>query len=343
MVPHIDVPITDSSQVGEARRAALRLATENELDETTRGRVALVVTELGTNLLRHAQGGRLLIGCKLTPEGCQLEIVSIDRGPGIADIARCLQDGFSTGGTPGTGLGAVQRLASDFSIFSMVGQGTVILARTWTPSTRSTNASSLGWAPPTSVRRIAYAGLCLAAPGETVSGDGWGIHLDDDRATVMVADGLGHGPEAAAASDEALRAFAMKPGSPKAILEHAHQRLRSTRGAAVSIASLDLASATVTFAGAGNVSGRLISGVEDRTLLSQHGTIGIQIRTLQDVVYPWPEHAIVVLFSDGITSRWNLQDVGGLLQCDPAVIAGWILRDHTRGHDDITIVVLKRG
>jgi hypothetical protein len=87
----------------------------------------------------------------------------------------------------------------------------------------------------------------------------------------------------------------------------------------------------------------VISGVEDRSLMSQHGTLGVQVRRLQDVSYVWPDHSIVVLHSDGLNTRWNLKEVGGLLQCDPAVIAGWLVRDHTRGHDDVTVVVLKRG
>ena len=337
MIPHLDIPVSEQSQVGEARRAANRLATDHDLDETARGRVAIVVTELGNNLWRHAQKGRLLIGCRQSDEGCQLEVIAIDSGPGMADVARCLRDGYSSGGTPGTGLGAVQRLSTDFSVFSSPGKGTVILSRTWVPSAGAPAA-------PSSRARFAHAGICLAAPGETISGDAWDIRLDGDgKAAVIVADGLGHGPVAAEAAAEALKAFGTLRGSPAAVLERAHPALRSTRGAAVAIAELDADAGTVVYAGAGNISGRLISGIEDRSLMSQHGTLGVAIRRLQDVSYPWPDHSIVVLHSDGLVTRWNLKDVGGLLQCDPAVIAGWLLRDFTRGHDDVTIVVLKRG
>ena len=160
---------------------------------------------------------------------------------------------------------------------------------------------------------------------------------------MIVADGLGHGPVAAEAADEALKAFAALRGSPATILERAHGPMRGTRGAAVTIVDLDPAAGRLVYAGAGNISGRVVSGIEDRSLMSQHGTLGVAIRRLQDVSYPWPDHSIVVLHSDGLLTRWNLKDVGGLLQCDPAVIAGWLLRDFTRGHDDVTIVVLKRG
>ena len=332
MTPYLDIAVSEQTQVGEARRAATRLATDHELDETTVGRIALVVTELGNNLWRHAAKGRLLIGCRRSDAGCQLEVISVDAGPGM-DIARCLRDGYSSGGTAGQGLGAVQRLSTDFSAFSAPGKGTVILSRTWAPDTPEARSPRA---------RFAHAGICLASPGEFVSGDAWDIRIADGVASVIVADGLGHGPVAAEAADAAIQGFATASGSPAAVLERLHPMLRSTRGAAVSIATIDAKAAIVTYSGAGNIAGRILSGVEDRSLMSQHGTLGVQVRKLQDMVYPWPDHAAVVLHSDGLATRWSLKDAGGLLQCDPAVIAGWLLRDHTRGHDDVTVVVLKR-
>ena len=334
MTPHLDIPVLEQSQVGEARRAASRLATDHDLDETAVGRVAIIVTELGNNLWRHATKGRLLVGCRKTDEGCQLEVISIDSGPGM-DVARCLRDGYSSGSTPGTGLGAVRRLSTDFSVFSAPDKGTVILSRTWVPSAAAAHA-------PAPRAHVAYAGICLAAPGETVSGDAWDIRIAGGKAGVIVADGLGHGPGAAQASDEALKIFASATGSPAAILERAHPLMRGTRGAAVSVAEIDARAGTVVYAGAGNICGRMISGIEDRSLMSQHGTLGLQIRKIQDVNYAWPDHAILVMHSDGLLTRWHLKDVGGLLQCDPSVIAAWLIRDFTRGNDDITVVVLKR-
>jgi anti-sigma regulatory factor (Ser/Thr protein kinase) len=331
VVPHIDVHVTEHSQVGAARRAALRLGLTHGLDEAMCGRIALLVTELGTNLARHATGGRLLIGCGPAAGGLRFEILSIDRGPGMADVNRCLRDGYSSSSTPGTGFGAVRRLSDEFSVFSEVGKGTVILSRVGVPGPA---------APPA---RFAYAGVCLAAPGETVSGDAWEIRVAGDEARVALADGLGHGPVAALAADVAMAAFRQSTGSPAEVLEHAHPSMRPTRGAAMAVACLDASGDSLTFAGAGNIAGRVISGIGDRSLMSQHGTLGLQIRRMHDVAYPWPGHALVILHSDGLTSRWKLDDVGALLQCDPAVIAGWLVREHTRGPDDVTVVVVRRS
>lgn len=334
MIPYLDIAVSEQTQVGEARRAATRLATDNGLDETAVGRIAIIVTELGNNLWHHAGKGRLLLGCRRSDEGCQLEVLSVDSGPGM-DVARCLRDGYSSGGTPGNGLGAVRRMSTDFSVYSAPGQGAVILSRSWVPSPAAPSVP-----PPR--HRFAWAGICLAAPAEFVSGDAWDIRIDGDRAMVIVADGLGHGPVAAEAAEAAVQGFAKGGTSPTAILERLHPLLRPTRGAAVAVAAIDAQAGSVTYAGAGNISGRMISGIEERSLMSQHGTLGVQVRRLQDIVYPWPEHALVVMHSDGLATRWNLKDVGGLFNCDPAVIAGWLLREHTRGHDDVVVVVLKR-
>lgn len=322
---------------------ALRLAASHELGEDIGGRIALVVTELGTNLVRHAKAGRLLIACTAVEGGAHFEVISIDSGPGMHDVNQCLRDGYSTGGTPGTGLGAVQRLSTDFSVFSKLDQGTVILSRIRIPTggAAANRAALLN-------RRFLHAGICLAAPGEVISGDAWDIRFEGDHACVIVADGLGHGPEAAAAAQVAMDAFRAADlgdgfGSPSTVLEQAHPLMRQTRGAAVSICALDLAANKVVAAGAGNVSGRVICGLSDRSLLSQHGTLGLRIRTLQDASYAWPEHALLVMHSDGLKTRWSLDQVSGLLRCDPAVIAAWLVRDHTRGLDDVLVVVVKRA
>lgn len=335
MQPHQRFPIEDASQVGEARRAALHLASGLGFDAEACGRLSLIVTELGTNLHRHVGPGRQAALLMAAVDG-EVEVLSLDQGPGM-DLHRCLQDGYSTGGTAGTGLGAVKRLAARFQAFSAPGRGTVIATRA------TASVQRQAWTAPQPGFDI--AGINLAAPGEQVSGDGWTVRPLDDHWLVGVADGLGHGPEAAEASDRMMALLHQAPAStalaasPAALLERAHDPMRMTRGAAVTLVRLDLNPPALVVSGAGNVSGRLISGVVDRSLMVQHGTLGVQVRRLQDMRYDWPPHAVLVLHSDGIQTRWKLDDVPGLLQAGPAVIAGWILRDHLRGRDDATVVV----
>lgn len=328
---HRAFPIGDASRIGEARRYAVALADGMGWGEVDSGRLALVVTELASNLLHHAQQGRLLVAA--SPAANEVELVSIDHGPGVANLAMCMGDGFSTGGTPGTGLGAVKRLSQDFDIHSTVPEGTVAVAR----------LRKDGAARPGRGQAIEVAGLCLPAPGETACGDAWAACLDEGRASVMVADGLGHGPDAARASHAALHEFeddpfiGLKPG-----LERAHGALRSTRGAAVCSLRLDADGEALRGAGAGNVVARVVSGAHDRSMLTQHGTVGVQMRRVEEVTAAWPPHALVVIHSDGIETRWTPRMLLPVLGRDLSLAAAILLRDHCRGRDDATVVVLRR-
>lgn len=330
---HAVFPMGDASRIGEARRHAAQLGHECGLDEIEIGRLAIVVTELGTNLLRHARSGRLLLSARVGRR--EVEVIAIDEGPGMADVHQALDDGFSTGGTSGTGLGAVRRLATTFDLHSAVPDGTVVVARL--------RAASAPPAPPHAVQAIDVGAIALAAPGERVCGDAWAFAVDGDSAALMVADGLGHGPEAADASAAAVEAFSEDPlASPRSLLERVHGRLRSTRGAAVMLAQLDAAGSTIRSAGAGNVIGRLVSGITDRTVLTQHGTAGVTIRTPEEVTTAWPPHAMLVMSSDGVATRWKPEILAPVLGRDPALAAALLVRDHCRGRDDATVAVVRR-
>jgi anti-sigma regulatory factor (Ser/Thr protein kinase) len=323
-------PIDHSSRIGEARRHATHLARQMAWDDLDIGRLALVVTELASNLLRHACKSRLLLAAR--PDSGEIEVLATDKGPGIANLDECMGDGFSTGSTPGTGLGAVRRLAQVFDIHTSVPQGTVAVARL-----RSERA------PPSRGCAIEFGAVSLAAPGETACGDSWTVCLDGSRAAVSVADGLGHGPDAAIAAQAAMAVFQEDPfGDLRAQLQQAHQELRVTRGAAVTSAQLDSEASRVRSAGAGNVMIRVVAGDFDRSVLAQHGTLGLQIRRLEEVGTSWPAHAVVVVHTDGIESRWTPELIRPVLCHDPALIAAILVRDHCRGPDDATVVVLRR-
>lgn len=333
MSPHSQFPMNDPSQVGEARRAAAELAAQLGFDQATAGRLALVVTELGTNTVRHAKGGRLLLRAMGAGEDRCAEVLAVDAGPGMADVERCLEDGFSTFGTLGQGLGAAKRQADDFDIHSSRDEGTVVLARV---SSRTRACER-----PAHDARFRHGAVSVAAPHEAECGDAWSVALQGDRAAVVVVDGLGHGPHAAEAARAVLACFEADPFAlPSQTLLRAHEAARSTRGAAACVARVDVAARELLFCGAGNISARLLTGTQDRSLLSQHGTLGLQIRRLQDIAYPWPAHGVLVMHSDGLSGRWSLEGAGGLLGRDPTVIAAWLLGRQLRGKDDATVVVL---
>lgn len=333
---HAAFPIDDASRIGEARRHASSISTDLKWGEVEAGRLALVITELGTNLLRHAKHGRLLIAARLAFD--DIEVISIDEGPGMASLDRSMADGYSTGGgSPGTGLGAIRRLSSTFEVHSAVPAGTVCVARI------ARTKDNSGQVPAQGPYHFAYGAICLPIRGESVCGDGWGVALDGSRATAIVADGLGHGPHAAAASQAALDIFIESAhGDLRHFVEQAHSRLQVTRGAALCVLRIDGEAQTVQSAGAGNVAVRVVSGVFDRSMITQHGTVGIQIRKPDQSVLDMPQHGVVIVHSDGLMARWDTAPIQAVLERDPILAAAILFRDFSRGRDDATVVVIRQ-
>ena len=327
----LELPVEDQSRVGEARRAAVTIAQDAGLDQEDAGRVALVVTELATNLARHGGGGVLLLRAWEERGDQVVEVLAADRGPGIGDIGRALADGFSTGGTLGAGMGGIRRAADDFDIHSGAGQGTVVLARV-----RSRRASTIA--------RIGV--VCRSHPGEQQCGDGWLVRDTDARLVTVVVDGLGHGMAAAAAAQSAREAAGrLLDHDPSAgaarIMEVLHEALRPTRGAAGAAAVLDRGTGTMEFAGVGNIAGVLLGPGDQRSLVSHNGILGHQVRKVQAFPYQWPAGGVLVMHSDGLGTRWRIEQYPGVLGRDPSLLAALLYRDHVRGRDDATVLVAR--
>lgn len=326
------IQISDASHIGTARRAAVDLAQALGFDETTTGQLSLIVTEAGTNLVKHGGGGQLILSAVDDGGEQHVEVVALDRGPGIANLARSLEDGYSTAGSQGTGLGALRRLASDFDIYSRQGRGTAVLAR----------VSHRARRPMVSRLRFEIAGLCVAAPGEEVCGDAWDVESGISGTTLMVADGLGHGPGAAEAANESVKAFRAHHGRPPGLrLEAIHAALRGTRGAAVAVAAVDLQERVVRFAGLGNISARLVAAGHVRHLVSHNGTAGHAARRIDEFAYPWHSRDLLIMHSDGLATQRDLDAYPGLAERHPSLIGAVLYRDFTRGRDDVSVVVAR--
>lgn len=330
------VHVRDASGVGEARRLAVSLASEAGLDESLRGTLALVATEMATNLARHATDGMLLVrilGDAPASGSDGIELLAIDRGPGMHDVALAMRDGHSTAGSRGAGLGAIMRQADTFDIHSVPEQGTVILAQFVTPARRASYRAG----------RTREGVVCRPAPGESLCGDIWGIRRDAERTLVMVADGLGHGPGAAEAAASAHQAFHEHANArPAEIITAAHAALRPTRGAAMAVAELHHARETVRFAGVGNIGAMILSAEGTRSMASHGGIVGHQMRTVREFEYPWSPGARLLLHSDGIATRWRPEQYPGLAVRHPASIVAVLFRDYLRGRDDACLVAVAR-
>jgi anti-sigma regulatory factor (Ser/Thr protein kinase) len=330
--------LDERSQVGNARRAVVDMAESLGFDEEQAGKAGLAATEMASNVLKHAAAGhtvhkyigRLLVRA-LQSDGIHgVEIIALDKGPGIADVAASLRDGHSTSGTMGGGLGALSRLSESFEIFTQPGRGTAVRLELW--------AKPL----PARIRPLEFGGLCIPMHGETVCGDGWAIEEWRDQLSVLVADGLGHGLSAYEASQAAVHAFREHPQyEPGAILEACHGALARTRGAALATAKVIASAERGTFAGVGNIVCRVEGSTANRHLVSHNGTVGHMMRKVQEFAFPWPRGALLVLHSDGLGTHWDFRTYPGLTTRHPALIAAVLYRDYDRGRDDASVVAIR--
>lgn len=317
------VPIADPSQVSLARRTAGELAAAVGLDEQRRNAVNIVTVELANNVLQHAGSGQLMFQYMQTTGA--FDIMAVDHGPGMVDVARCLEDGFSTRSTPGLGLGAVRRFALTFGAYSMPGRTTVVAARM--ALTKLESDSSV---------------ICTAIAGETLSGDSWSI--SDDGRSFCVADGLGHGMLAAEAARVAIGVFNKhSDGSPASVLERMHASMRSTRGAAAAVARVNPDAGTIDFAGIGNISCVLLSDGKSQNMVSHNGTLGHQVRRVQQFAYPYKGRQVLLMHSDGLTTHPKLGVPPPLPGQASNVIAPFLFSEQLRGRDDATLLVTHLG
>ena len=224
--------VTEGSHPGEVRRMVREASLGVARGRRISGRAALVATEMANNLVRHTREGGEVILRRLMHEAgggqpAGLELISLDRGPGMRNVAECLRDGYSSGGTAGGGLGAIRRQCEIFEIISAPEAGTAILGQLWREKAGGERRPGA---------HFSAGGVSVPLAGEEQCGDSWAVDQAEGRCRVMVADGLGHGPFAADASRAAIRVFRENGARPIAeIMELAHEALKSTRGAAAAL------------------------------------------------------------------------------------------------------------
>jgi anti-sigma regulatory factor (Ser/Thr protein kinase) len=322
MIVPVRLRVDDPSGVAPVRRAVEQLADDLGFDEQRKGEAAIVVTELATNLVRHAGGGEIILRINRT-HGATIDAIACDRGPGIANLARARDDGYSTGGGPGNGLGAIERMSVTTDLQSGPG-GAVVLARLGGGATE----------PP------AVDGIALAMAGETASGDAWSSVADGEFTTILLVDGLGHGDNAATAANAAVRELTTGL-DVTALLTRMHGALLPTRGAAAAVARWNRRTGALQYAGIGNIAATIAIDGETRSLVSMPGIVGHGVPRPRPFEYELPPGALLVMHSDGLRSGWDLSAYPGVARRDPLVTAALLIRDFERGRDDVSVVVAK--
>ncbi|MBS1603266.1 MAG: SpoIIE family protein phosphatase [Bacteroidetes bacterium] len=322
----------DRSYFALIKKDVHAMVTGAGFDEVRVGKVDIIVSEITSNLNKYAKGGELLAGLGSDTGGAYIEIISLDKGPGIPDIGRVLSDGYSSSSTLGHGLGSIKRLSDQFDVYSIKDWGTILVSRIYKDEQ-----------PVARKRRVDCQGINVAKQGESVSGDGFAVLESKEGSRILIADGLGHGVDAHQAVKKAIEAFvACSEESPTEVIRYLHTQLRKTRGIVGLVVVHNSRARTWKIAGVGNISGRWIGPLGSRNHVSYNGIIGYNIPgTMNDQSLSYEEYPQFIACSDGIRSRWDLTRFPMIGQHHGMIIASALYNEFVRGTDDASVLVCK--
>jgi anti-sigma regulatory factor (Ser/Thr protein kinase)/serine/threonine protein phosphatase PrpC len=294
--------------------------------------ICLVVTELASNLLRHASGGTIVLS-RIEDDGRQgIQIESEDSGPGIPDVDQAMADGYSTVGGLGTGLGTVNRLMDDVEFINRQPAGLRVDCKRWVRPLEPGRLQS-----PLVFGAAARPFRQLAENGDAFLFKQWSGH-----ALVGVIDGLGHGPQAQRASQMARQYVEQHFDQPlESIFRGTGRACRATRGVVMALAHFDLANHRLTVAGIGNIEVRLVGSPERFNLITRRGVLGMNAPNAVSTEHPWTSSSMLIMHSDGLKTHWDWKDFRDLEREAPSLIAQRLLEILGKTEDDATIIVAK--
>lgn len=326
--------IDDRSLIAFIKREIHNLALQLGFTPHRAAETDIIVAELTSNLIKYAQGGELLYRAHHADGHNQIEIYCLDKGVGIDNVNKIMNDGYSSSNTLGQGLGAIKRLSNDFQIYSLRNWGTVQYIKI---------CDKIDFEVPLMPSGFNFSAVSVNYPGERVCGDGYYIKYSKKGFYIFVGDGLGHGANAHEAVEQAIKAFKQTTEhDPTAILREIHDKVKKTRGLVATIATVDYKSESWNICGVGNINTRIYRGLENKTYTPYNGIIGHNIpRTLNSTIVPYEKHQLIVMHSDGLRTRWNLNDLTSIIKQNPGVIASSLYKDNIRGTDDATVLVGK--
>jgi anti-sigma regulatory factor (Ser/Thr protein kinase) len=330
------IEVTHIADVGTARQAAKAMAQALGLDEREREEVAIAVSELASNLLKHAGHGRLTLTPLREGKRTGVQIESVDSGPGIENVEQAITDGFSTVGSLGYGLGAVNRLTDEFDITSqhLASRGTRIVCKRW----RSMNTPSVVPCP------LDVGAATRPHPAMSVNGDAFVVQKSNESILVGVIDGLGHGQLAHQAAQAARLYVENHFDRPlNAIFFGVARACRGTHGVVMALARFDWARGRLTFGSVGNVECRVFACPQKMNFIVRRGVIGLNAPNPVVTEHIWAPSQVMVLHSDGLVTHWQWEDFPHLQEASATVAAQQLLHRLARDDDDATVVVVKRA
>lgn len=331
--PHVHIELPDRTYQAMARSAVKKIAVEIGFEKNRLAQFEIITAEITSNLSKHTKsGGQLLVKKLADKENPGIEIISIDAGPGMEIPKKMLEDGVSTSRTLGQGLGAIKRLSDEFDLYSIKDWGTILLSRFYLKVPQKKKQDIVDC-------KI----VMLSKDKEKVCGDGWDAIIKGSKVKFIIADGLGHGAGAHEATQQAIESFRKHSKlQPDELLREIHTDIKKTRGAVINISYIDFKNKQIAYSGVGNISSKIISYSKTKSCVSYNGIVGHTIpNSLNTHTYPYELSDMLILNSDGISGRWDIQKYPFITKHDGSIIAAALYKDFTRKTDDVSVAVIR--
>jgi hypothetical protein len=271
-----------------------------------------------------------------------IEVLVRDRGPGIQDLKKALEDHYSSGGTLGLGLPGVKRMMDDFDIDTAPTRGTTVTVRMWgkverpriNPMLRRTAVLSGDKRRRTRGRGgvlsdeenrndLECAYFTRPCLGERVNGDGVLLERRGDQALLALLDGLGHGRAAHEVSVAAVRHLRESwPSDAAEAMRDLNDRLTGSIGAAAGVALLQVNTRRLSFVGVGNTVARLMATLREQSVSLGNGDL-------------------VLFYTDGVRDRFKLDEYPQMSYEPAKTVAQTVVERFGRSHDDATCIALR--
>ena len=322
----------NEKDVAEARDMASEMAAETGFDKTECAEVCLAVSEIVGNALKFAGRGTATIG--LTDNRKGLQIIVQDRGHGIENIKKAMQERYSSmAGSLGIGLNAAKRAMDEFSVKSKDGNGTTIIMKKYLPIPEG---------------EIEYGIISLSDERYPVNGDAWVIkEFEGDKALLAVIDGTGNGFMAnkAAIFVKGIVEENYRSGLP-VIVRKCHKKIRKTFDTSsimsCAMGLVLLKPRSLEYVGVGDTYIHVTGTPEKIHLQSQRGVVGdIRLPDLRLQKHRWGRNIIIIMCSDGISPSFT-GDKDLPLDKSAQHIADFIMKNYIREYGDATVLVVKR-
>jgi anti-sigma regulatory factor (Ser/Thr protein kinase) len=327
--------ISSPAEVIAIRRISKEMAKDIGFDERVQEEIVLVVSELASNIIKYASRGIVTLTPVDLSQKNGLMIEASDRGPGFNENT-ALKDGFSSSGTLGCGLGAVNRMMDEFDIYTDEnGQtGTRIVCKRWLRD--KSRSTSSGQCP------FDIGIVSKPKHGETVNGDSFVIKHGNEQSLIAVIDGVGHGRLAHQAAQSARYYIEGHSELPfMDIFRGVDRACRSSRGVVMALASFDWNQMKLTFASVGNIEVKVFGAQEKFKFIVRRGIVGKNAPNPVITENDWRTDYVLALHSDGLSTHWNWNDFPDHSDRSAQFIAEHMHRALEKNNDDTTLIIVK--